>query len=226
MGREATPRIDPPRVVAVTFGLLLALSGAIHGVFELLQGAKPVTGMAVDAIGPDHRYWVHGNEPAVTLLPTHAASGAAVLVVALLVAVWVPTRLHKRRGPAGFLALMVALTAVGGGVGHIAFFLPTWGWSTALPRRPKPWHHRLGQTGAARLWPAVLGLTVVAWLVAQHIAVYGRVPGLTDPDAILYTCWAFLAAALLFLNLAFPLALAARATQSSGPLSAATPGSR
>lgn len=220
---------DPPRRVAVTFGLLFALSGAIHGVFEILQGARPVVGLTVEAIGPEQRHWVHGNEPAFTLMPTHAAAGIAVVIVALLVALWSLTRVHRRGGPAGFLALMVLLTLMGGGIGHIAFFLPAWGWMTALPRPPKPWHARLGRTGLARFWPLALGAGALAWLAAQHIAVYGRVPGLTDPDAILAVCWGCLAAALLCLNLAFPLALAARAAgsaQPSGSTSAATPGSR
>lgn len=217
---------DPPRRVAVTVGLLLALSGAIHGLFEALQGAKPVIGLAVEAIGPEHRYWLHGNEPAFTLLPTHLAAGIAVIAVSLVVAVWVVTRLHRPGGPAGFLGLMLLLTLAGGGIGHIGFFLPTWGWATALPRPPKPWHQRLGQRGVARLWPAALVAAAISWLLAQHIAIYGRVPGIEDPDMILAVCWSFLAAALVFLNLAFPLALGARAVQSSGPVNAATPGSR
>ena len=220
------PAIDPPRRVAVTFGLLFALSGAIHGLFETLQGTKPVVGMTVEAIGPEQRYWLHGNEPAFTLLPTHLSAGISVLAVALLVALWSVARIHRRGGPAGFLALMVLLTLVGGGIGHIAFFLPAWGWSTALPRPPKPWHHRLAGTGAARAWPLALIAGAASWLAAQHIAVFGWVPGLTDPEAIFAVCWGFLGAALVFLNLAFPLALAARAAQSSGSTSAATPGSR
>lgn len=213
MMKPSMKHVDPPRVVAVVLGLMFAFSGAVHGLFEALQGAKPVIGMTVEAIGPDHRYWLHGNEPAFTLLPTHLAAGVAVILVALAVAVWTVTRLHRRGGPAGYLVLMVLLTLVGGGIGHIAFFLPTWGWATALPRPPKPWHRRLGETRLPRSWPAALAAAVLSWLAAQHISVYGRVPGLTDPDAILAVCWGFLGAALVFINLAFPLALAARPAQ-------------
>lgn len=201
---------DPARIVAVTLGVLLAFSGAIHGLFETAQGAAPVVGWTVEAIGPAQRHWLHGNEPAFTVMPTHRAAGLAVLAVALGVAVWTLTRIHRPGGPAGFLALMLLLTLVGGGIGHIPLFLSTWGWSSALPRPPKPWHRRLGRTRLSRAWPGALAGAALSWLIAQHISVYGRVPGLADPDTILVVCWSFLGAALVLGNLAFPLALGAR----------------
>ena len=56
-------------------GLMLALGGIDHGIFETLQGFTPTPGLVIQAIGPLERYWVHGSEEAFTIIPNFLVTG-------------------------------------------------------------------------------------------------------------------------------------------------------
>jgi hypothetical protein len=95
-------------------------------------------------------------------------------------------------------ALLVLLFLVGGGTGQIAFFIPTMLVSTRI-NKPLTWWRKV-LTGKLRSWLAgvwrySLPAVVLFLLIALEIAIFGFVPGLSDPDLILAICWSFLAAA-------------------------------
>lgn len=57
------------KVVASTLGVLVGLAGIEHGFFELLQGNTTTDNIMINAIGPAQRFWEHGTERALTIIP-------------------------------------------------------------------------------------------------------------------------------------------------------------
>lgn len=200
------------RRITVAMAALLAFAGFEHGLFASLQGNRSTGGFAIQAIGKDFQWWVHGGEDAVTLIPNFLASGLAAMAVSVLVVAWAAAFAHRRHGVRTLLLLFIALTAVGGGVGYVPFFLVTCAYSSRINAPLCWWRKKLpqGLRGAlARVWPHAVVATAVCWLLAIEIAVFGYVPGMTDPDARLYTCWSLLLLAMLCLNAAYVAGFAA-----------------
>ena len=83
------------RITASVIGVLLGLSGMLnHGIFEILQGNTPTNGYFIEAIGEAQRYWVHGTEAAITLVPNFLATGIlAVLAGLAVIAFFLPCSL-------------------------------------------------------------------------------------------------------------------------------------
>lgn len=211
-GGAAEWRNETTRVTTAVLAVTFAVAGFHHGFFEALQGSRPTDGWIIQAVGPEHRLWPHGTEEAFTLIPDFLWTGMAAMAVSVGLAVWAVGYLEPRRGARTFLGIMIALTLVGGGLGHIAYFVPAWAWATRMDKPLTRWRRLLGperlRRGLARAWlPLVAGASAL-FLVGLEISVFGVVPGLSDPDAILAVCWLALLASLVLLNLAYPAAFA------------------
>jgi hypothetical protein len=194
------------QTIVSTMGVFLGLSGMNHGFFETLQGTVPTPGLIVQAIGPAQRFWIHGTEEAFTFLPNFLLTGLAAMLVGLAIIVWSVGFIHTRHGPAVFLLLCICLFLVGGGIGQVVFFIPAWAVSTRI-HKPLTWWRKVLPAGArpvlAKIWPFSVSLGSFCFLVALEIAIFGFMPGLSDPEQILYTCWYFLLAAWLLYLLSF-----------------------
>jgi hypothetical protein len=193
------------RAIVATLGVLLAIGGLDHGLFEVLQGNVPTSGLIIQAIGDQHRMWVYGTEEALTVVPNFLATGLLAILVSVAIAVWSVGFVHTRHGATVFILLFVVLFLVGGGIGQLVFFMLAWLVATRI-RRPLSWWRKALPARVrpvlARFWPATLMAGTAAFLFALEIAVFGYVPGLSaaDPDAIRNLCWSLLLAALaLFL---------------------------
>lgn len=198
-------------LTTVVLGITYAISGLHHGFFEVLQGSHPTPGLMIASIGPEHARWLYGTDGALTLIPNFLATGIAAMVVSLAIIVWCLFFLRRRRGPAGFLALFVLLTLVGGGIGHVVFFLAAWAYATRIHGRLPWWRRALGPGARQRLagaWRPALATSSILFLLALEISVFGYLPGVTDPDAMLNGIWAILLASLLALNVAYAAAIA------------------
>jgi hypothetical protein len=202
MQRPSFDNLNATRVIATTMGVLFGLfSGVNHGFWEILQGNTPTNGPVIQAIGPAQRFWPLGTEEAFTLLPTFTLTGIASMVVGVAIVIWSIRFLPRRHGRAVFLGLFILSFLVGGGIGQVAFFVPTWAfatrmnkplswWGKVLPRRLWPF--------LSRLWVVTLALAVIALLIGLEMAIFGYVPGLSEPERIQSTALSFvLAAALL-----------------------------
>ena len=76
------------RIIVAVIGIMLAISGLNHGIFEVLQGNTPTGGVGINAIGPDHIQWEWGGEGAFTLVPNFLLTGLLAITISILVAVW------------------------------------------------------------------------------------------------------------------------------------------
>jgi len=182
------------RIIVAVIGIMLAISGLNHGIFEVLQGNTPTGGVGINAIGPDHIQWEWGGEGAFTLVPNFLLTGLLAITISLLVAVWSVGFVHKKNGATVFILLFVALFLFGGGAAQLVFFLPAWGVATRINKPLTGWQKVLPEKirpALGKIWPITLSISVISFLVGLYIAITGRVPGfnITEPDTVLAICW-------------------------------------
>jgi hypothetical protein len=88
----------------------------------------------------------------------------------------------------------------------VIFFIPTWLASTRINKPLNWWQKTLSPRFRGLLsgvWPFTLGAVVVCFLIALEIAVFGFVPGVSDPDQLLSICWSLLLAAWILMLFTF-----------------------
>src|SRR5450432_4029010 len=95
--------ISAARVIVSTLGVLIAVGGMDHGLFEVLQGNNPTGGLVVHAIGEQNKMWAYGTEDAFTLIPNFLITGVVAIVVSVMILVWSVGFVHKKNGSLAFL---------------------------------------------------------------------------------------------------------------------------
>ncbi len=188
----------------VVLGIVFAVAGFHHGFFETLQGNTPTNGWGIASIGEAQRMWEHGSDAAVTVIHNFLATGIAAMALSVAVVPWCLFGLRTRHGRTGFLLLFVALTAVGGGIGFVLFYLTAWAyavWLNRLLRDRRRMMRPPTRAALAAMWPAALALSAFLFIVGLEISVFG-LPGL-EPDTVLAVCWSALLAALVLEHLAY-----------------------
>src|SRR5512143_176702 len=179
--------VNATRVTATTVGVLLGLSGMNHGLFELLQGNTPTGGLVIQAIGPAQRFWERGTEEAFTVMPTFLAAGLLSMLVGLIIVIWSLWFIQSKHGRSVFLGLFIVLFLAGGGIGQIAFFVPAWAFATRMDKPLTWWRKALPRSTwpfLSGLWAVTLTLATLALLIGLEIAIFGFVPGMTDPEQV------------------------------------------
>jgi hypothetical protein len=206
------------RVTTAMLGIIFGLSGISHGIFEALQGNIPTGGVFISAIGEAQRMWIHGNEPALTIIPNYLFSGIASILVSLAIILWSLAFVHKKHGPSVLLGLFILLFLVGGGVAQILFF-PWICLLSASINSPLNWWRRVLrgrlQKMLGSLWIWSLTVCATLMLIVLLMAVTGFVPGMRDPDAIVLLMLGILSAQVVLFPLTF-IAAFARDTIKSG----------
>lgn len=195
------------RITASVTGVLLGIAGLInHGFFEVLQGNTPTNGFFIEAIGEANRLWVHGTEAAFTLIPNFLITGICVILVSLSIILWSIKYIQVKHGTTVFLSLLVVLTLVGGGIGYIILFIPTWAYATRIDKSLDWWKNifpaRLRKT-LSKLWIYGLAATSISWLIVMELGIFGYFPGQTNPDTILNIVFVFLFSTVILANLTF-----------------------
>lgn len=187
-------------------GIILAISGFEHGLFEALQGYKATEGFIIQAIGEEMQWWQFGGEEAFTLIPNFLLTGIAAMAVSLFIIYWSHQKLKSKYGIPIFLFLFILLTLVGGGIGFTPFYLITWAYGTRMKKTLQWWQEFLPETSwpfLARIWRFCLVVVGISWFLALEIAIFGYFPGQSDPTMLLTICWSFLFIAFVFINLAY-----------------------
>jgi len=194
------------RLITSILGVALAVGAFHHGFFEFLQGNTATDGILIQAIGEQHRYWIHGTEEAITIIPNFLFTGLLAMAISVFAAVWSVKYINTKRGSSVFLSTFIVLTLVGGGLAHIVFFLPVWAYSTRKDRSldfwnklfPKNIRRVLGQ-----IWPFSAALVVISFVIALEISIFGYVPGVDNPELILAICWGLLGLAWVLIQASY-----------------------
>ena len=195
------------RITASLIGILLGMAGFFnHGIFEILQGNNPTNGLYIEAIGETHRFWVYGTEGAFTLIPNFLITGICVLLVSICIVIWSIRFIHLKHGATIFLVLLVLLTLVGGGIGHIVLYLPTWGYATRINKPLSWWEKKTSKKVRGvlgKIWAPMLVLTSVSWFIVMELGIFGFIPGVTNPEIILNLCFGFVLLTVILANVSF-----------------------
>lgn len=169
-------RNSATRIYSSTLGVLVGLAGVEHGILEILQGNIKPDGIMIDAIGPDQKLWELASETALTIVPSFLISGILSIILGVLVVIWAYAYIDRKHGAIVFLFLSIALFLVGGGFAPI--FLTLLAFIAAI-RINKPlhfWRSRVPsslRSTFAELWPWTLIVSVVSFVVAVEIAIFG-----------------------------------------------------
>lgn len=194
------------QTIVATLGVIFGIGGMGHGFFEALQGNTVTNGYVINAIGEANRMWLHGTEPAFTILPNFLLTGIAAMLVGGVAIIWSAGFMRKKNASYIFLALFMLLLLVGGGIAQVIFFTIGWAMSTCI-RKPLNWWRKVLPAGVRRflsmLWRPFLIVSSLLILYTLQIAIFGFVPGLSDPDRISMVMVSTLGAGLLFLILSF-----------------------
>jgi hypothetical protein len=194
------------RVITATIGVLFGFSVMNHGFFEVLQGNTPTNGIVIPAIGEAQRFWPLGTEEAFTIIPNFLVSGVLSMVLGFIVIIWSLRFIHTKHGPTVFVLLFTLLFLFGGGIGQVAFFLPAWAFSTRMNKPLTWWRNVLPENirpFLSKLWPVVLIISSISMLVALEIAIFGFVPGISEPELIQNTAMYFIFSSALLNVIAY-----------------------
>ena len=200
------------RITASVIGVLLGMGGIFnHGLFEILQGNKSTDGFFIEAIGEANRFWVYGTEAAFTIIHNFLITGICVILVGLALIFWSLKYIQIKHGVTVFLALLILLTLVGGGIGHIILFVPTWAFATRI-NKPLDWWKKVLSAGVRNkltaIWIYFLVATSVSWLILMELGIFGYFPGQNNPETILNIVFVFLFSSAILASITFICAFA------------------
>ena len=194
------------RTIVATLGTIFGVSGMSHGFFEILQGNIPTGGWFISAIGEAQKMWVHGDEPALTLIPNFMVTGIIAMLLGLALVIWSLRFVQGKRGPFIFLLLFILLLFLGGGVAQVLFFPWIWLVSTRI-NKPLSWWQKVLAIRVRQplgiLWPWLLAVSSILLVFVLEVAVTGFVPGVNDPEVVLSIMLASLAVEVILLPLTF-----------------------
>ena len=180
-------RVKAVQVIASTIGAIFGIAGMNHGFFEILQVNKPTNGFIIQAIGEGQRFWELGTEEAFTIIPNFLLSGILSMILGAAIVVWSIWHIQTRHGTRVFFLLFVLLFLCGGGIGQIVFFIPAWAFATRINKPLKWWqkalHPRIRPI-LSRIWAVILVLSSISMVIGMLIAVFGYIPGITDPEQV------------------------------------------
>lgn len=165
------------RIYASTLGILVGLAGVEHGILEILQGNVKPNGIMVDAIGPEQKLWELATETVLTIIPNMLISGILSIILGGLVTIWAYAYVDRKYGAVVLLFLSIALFLVGGGFAPIFLTILAFIAATRINRPLKFWRSRVPATLRnliAMLWPWTLIVSVVSFVIAVKIAIFGE----------------------------------------------------
>ncbi len=185
--RSAFRDINATRVIVTAIGVFFGIGGMDHGFFEILQGNTPTTGLVINAIGEAQRFWVEGTEPAFTLIPNFLITGILSMMVGLAIIIWSLFFVQTKHGRTVFTGLFILLFLVGGGMGQAFFFIPACAFATRM-NKPLTWWKKVLPRSSwpflSNLWVVTLTLVILIMSFVLEIAIFGIIPGVTDPAQI------------------------------------------
>ena len=185
------------RIYVQIFSVLVGLGGALHGVFEILQGNKPTEGIILSEIG------------ALTIINNYLYTGIAAVIVGSLVIIWAIGFINRRRWTSVFVILCILLFIVGGGFAQVLVIIIAWMVSTQI-HSPLSWWEKIipqrTRSVFARLWLPILILGVFIFTIGFGIWLFVLPPGeIRQVTTTHYLVWTalFIGISLLSIDILF-----------------------
>jgi hypothetical protein len=175
-------------IIVMVTGIVFAIGGMNHGIFEILQGNTPTDGFFIASIGEAQRMWVHGEEGAFTIIPNFLYTGIAAVLTAIAIMIWSIAYLKTPRGPIVFLGLFIVLFLVGGGVAQVIFFTVAYAAATRI-HKPLTFWRRTLPDGLRRVlassWRCMLIITTGLGFFNLWVATTGHITGVEGDGKVL-----------------------------------------
>lgn len=192
------------RTIVTMLGILVGISGAIHGFFEVLQGYRSTDGFFIFAIGKGNSWtiWTQGSEGAFTLVQNYLVTGILAIIVGGVLVGWSVFYINTKRGSLVFLLIGICLFLVGGGVAQIPFIILT---AAVITRIDKPltwWMNNLPKNlrfTLAKLPFWLFAGFLVLFSIAFEVSIFGFFPQITELSALLTISWSTLGFATVLL---------------------------
>jgi hypothetical protein len=155
------------RVVATTFGIVVALAGLEHGLGEILQGNVPPPALVFESWPESAFLEILSGEPAMTVMPNLLIAGLITVFLSLVLIVWSAVGMKTAYGGAGLMLLSLFLLLAGGGLGP-PLMLFVVGLAATRIHHPVTWWRRRSQDSAppllARQWRTLLVASVFGYI--------------------------------------------------------------
>jgi hypothetical protein len=164
------------RIVPSTLGALVGLAGIDHGIFEILQGHVAPSNIMIAAIDPEQRFWVYGEETALTLIPSFLISGILSVILGIIVIVWGIGFVDRKYGAGILMLLSIGLFLVGGGFAPIFMALVASLTATRIYKPLKFWRAVLPvgiQKFLGKIWLMALVAFVIIFVFSVIVAIFG-----------------------------------------------------
>jgi hypothetical protein len=130
----------------------------------------------IDAIGPEQRLWELATETALTIIPSFLISGILSMMIGVLVTIWAYAYVNRKNGAVVLLLLSVSLFLVGGGFAPIFLTILAFIAATRINKPLVFWRSRIPaslRNLIAGLWPWTLIISVISFVIAVEIAIFG-----------------------------------------------------
>ncbi|MDA3810399.1 MAG: hypothetical protein PF518_08730 [Spirochaetaceae bacterium] len=162
--------------LATSLCILSGIASIIHGFFEVLQGNVSIKAGRILAIGPSHRFWEFGGEPALTIIPNYLITGIFSIAISITLFIWAFAFIDKKHNITGLIVLTILMLLFGGGLAPPTFMILAIIASIFIKR---PVKFRLS-TFAGRqfktlfiLWPWILYVLIFLVIIAIIAGVSG-----------------------------------------------------
>jgi hypothetical protein len=190
------------KIFASTLGILVGLAGVEHGILEILQGNVRPDSIMTNAIGPNQKLWEYATETVLTIVPNMLISGILSIIFGILVTIWAYAYLGKKFSAVVLILLSIVLFLVGGGFAPIFLTILAFIAAVRVNKPLKFWQSVAPsdlRNLVAKLWPWTLVISVISFLVAVEIAIFGNpLLSLVGPETA-YSIQFFLGLAMLIL---------------------------
>jgi len=163
-------------MVASTLGTLVGIAGIDHGIFEILQGHVAPRSLMIAAIGSEQRFWIYGEETALTIIPSFLISGILSVILGIVVAIWAISFIARKHGAGILMLLSLGLFLVGGGFAPIFVALIASLTATRIRKPLKFWRAMLPviiRKFLGKVWWGVLIVFVIIFVFSVVVAIFG-----------------------------------------------------
>lgn len=194
------------RTIVVVLGIILGVTGIIHGLYEIIQGNKATSGIIIQAIGSEQQNWLYGGEEALTIIPNYLITGIITIFVSLMVIIWTVFFITRKNGSLIFFLLNFLSFLTGGGIFQIVTFTIATVFSTRINGTLDWWENKLSENFRNKIkgyWIPFTILGVLPYLFVQEIGIFGIIPGITDPEIIINMVFILLFISLILFVFAF-----------------------
>ena len=171
-----TNKTNATKITSTYLSILGGIISLGHRIFEMLQGNQITNGVRIEAISQRHRFWEHGGEPALTIMPNYLITGILTTIISIAIIIWAITYIDKKAGLLGLIILTILMLLFGGGFASPTFMIlaiiAASKINKPLDKLKKKLSNNFGYI-LARIWPYALIILIICVLFSFKSGIFG-----------------------------------------------------